>query len=318
MPRESAETIAIATGVDVALSRVRRADGSDIVVYALEDPDRRGVRPSIVLLHGSGADSVFPQSERGMSTSLLFGALCEIRDRWNVYLVEKRGIRFGQCAPPEGAENADREYLEGASYEGRVADVCAVLDELATERTGENRPLVVIGSSEGSDVAAGVAARHGAPTHVALLPFSAGHGLADSLTGLRGELDRGEITAEEFQEQYDWLVETFRGVFGESGDRLDRFLWGHSYRRWRSHCSGQVMVDLLGVEIPVFLGIPSLDRCEGVDLAVAEFVKRGKGNLTYRNYINYDHGFFEHVGERVECRHAEVLADILEWVRESG
>ncbi|MBT4502017.1 MAG: alpha/beta hydrolase [Gemmatimonadetes bacterium] len=317
MNREPAETVAISSGVKVTLARVRRADGSDIVVYALEDPEQRMARPSIVLLHGSGADSVFPQSERGTSVPLLFGALCEMRDRWNVYLVEKRGIQFGQCAPPGGAENAGREYLEGESYEGRVADVCAVLDELAAERAGEGLPFVVIGSSEGSGVAAGVAARHCAPTHIALLPFSACHGLADSLTGLRDELARGEITAEEFQEQYDWLVETFRDVLGESRDALDRYLWGHSYLRWSSYCSGQVMADLLKVDIPVFLGIPSLDQCEGVDLAVEEFVRCGKKNLTYRNYINYDHGFFEHVGDRVECRHAEVLADILEWVRRS-
>jgi len=106
-------------------------------------------------------------------------------------------------------------------------------------------------------------------------------------------------------------------VLGEPRDAFDRYLWGHSYRRWSSHCSGQVLADLLKVEIPVFLGIPSLDQCEGADLAVAEFVRCGKKNLTYRNYINYDHGFFEHAGERVECRHAEVLADILAWVRES-
>ena len=61
-------------------------------------------------------------------------------------------------------------------------------------------------------------------------------------------------------------------------------------------CSGTVMADLLGIDIPVFLGIPSLDRCEGIDLVVAEFVKYGKANLTYRNYIHYDHGFFEHMG----------------------
>ena len=75
------------------------------------------------------------------------------------------------------------------------------------------------------------------------------------------------------------------------------------------------MADLLTVEIPVFLGIPSLDRCEGADLAVAEFVRHDKTNLTYRNYVNYDHGFFEHIQGRAECRHSLVLADILQWVR---
>ena len=315
MTREPAQTVTVSHGVKVTISGVPREDGSDIIVYGLADGEHRSSRPSIVLLHGSGANSVFPQSGVRTNVPLLFGALCEVRDEWVVYFVEKRGICFGQCEPEGGAENASIDYLRGASCQGRVSDVCCVLDKLLADRAGPEPPLVVIGSSEGSDIAVGVAARHRAPTHIALLPFSGGHGLYDSLTELRSELARGSITAEEFQEQYDWLVCTFRDVLGASRDSIDRHLWGHTYRRWSSHCSGTVMADLLGIDIPVFLGIPSLDRCEGIDLVVAEFVKHGKANLTYRNYINYDHGFFEHIGGRVECRHSRVLTDILKWVQ---
>lgn len=225
------------------------------------------------------------------------------------------GIHFGDSEPEGGARNADADYVRGASYEGRVSDVCRVLDRFQEEHRDLGRPLVLIGSSEGSDIAVGVAAKHGAPTHIALLPFSAGHGLYDSLAGLRDELTQRAVSAAEFKEQYDWLVSTFRDVLGPSGDSIDRYLWGHSYRRWNSHCSGRVMADLLSIDIPVFLGIPSLDRCEGIDLVVAEFVRHGKTNLTYRNYLNYDHGFFEHIEGRVECRHSRVLSDILKWVQ---
>jgi pimeloyl-ACP methyl ester carboxylesterase len=257
---------------------------------------------------------VFAQSEGQTCAPLLFTALRQICDEWDVHFVEKRGVSFGDCEPEGGAEGAGAEYVQGASYEGRVSDVCRVLDALLPGRHATTLPVVVIGSSEGSDIAVGVAARHHAPTHVALLPFSAGHGLHDCLVSLRRELAEGTLTAAEFREQYDWLVETFQNVLGPAGDATDRFLWGHSYRRWRSHCSGAVLQDLLGVEIPIFLGIPSLDLCDGADLVVSEFVKHGKRNLTYRNYVGYDHGFFETVGGRAQCRHEQVLNDILEWV----
>jgi len=312
------QTVTFSPGVELAVLRIPRDDGSDIIVYALADGVQRSHRPAIILLHGSGANSVFPCLGGCTSVPLLFGELCKMRDEWNVYFVEKRGVCFGQREPKGGAANAGAEYLKGASYETRVADVCCVLEKLFADRPDPERPLVLIGSSEGGDIAVGVAATHAAPTHIALLPFSGGHGLHDSLAGLRDELAQGAITAEEFQEQYDWLVNTFREVLGPAGDSLDTCLWGHTYRRWSSHCSGTVLADLLGIDIPVFLGIPSLDRCEGIDLVVAEFVRHGKPNLTYRNYINHDHGFFEHVGERVVCRHAQVLADILEWVQTSG
>jgi hypothetical protein len=306
--------VALGGGVELTVSHVPREDGSHVVVYGLADDEPQPARPTIVLLQCSGANSVFPCAEGRTSAPLLFHALRALRAEWNVYFVEKRGVDFGQGEPEGGARAASTEYRRGACYQERVADVCHALDCLTATHAGANRPLLLIGSSEGSDIAAGVAARHSAPTHLALLPFSAGHGLFDSLTGLRAEFARGELSPAEFQEQYDWLVETFRGILATAGDGAEGYLWGHTHQRWRSHCSGEVLADLLHVESPVFLGIPSLDRCEGIDLAVAEFVRQGKTNLTYRNYPNYDHGFFEHTGDRVECRHADVLADILQWL----
>ena len=284
-------------------------------MYSLAPPEGDGPHPTIVLLHGSGGDSVFPELDAGYSGPLLFGALRGLRDRWCVDFVEKRGVSFGQRAAPSGAEGAAPEYVENETYQGRVADVCQVLDEIGSEPDDASLPLLLIGSSEGGAIAAGAAARHGAPTHVALLPFSAGHGLYDSLAGLRNELTQGQITPADFLEQYDWLVSTFREIHGASKDSIDEFLWGHACRRWSSHGSGQALEDLLSIEIPVFLGIPSLDQCDGIDLAVAEFIRHGKTNLTYHHYINYDHGFFEHDGNGAICRHTEVLGDILEWVR---
>jgi hypothetical protein len=74
------------------------------------------------------------------------------------------------------------------------------------------------------------------------------------------------------------------------------------------------LADLLSVQIPVYLGIPSLDQCAGVDFVVAEFIRQRKTNLTYHHYVNYDHGFFERTGDGMTCRHDKVMADILEWV----
>jgi hypothetical protein len=81
-------------------------------------------------------------------------------------------------------------------------------------------PLVPIGSAEGSAVAAGAAARHPAPTHVALLPFWAGYGLSDSLASVRDKLSKGLITAADLTEQYDWLVRISQDVHGPRRDSV--------------------------------------------------------------------------------------------------
>jgi pimeloyl-ACP methyl ester carboxylesterase len=311
------EQATVASGVKISIYRVPRADGSDIQVYFLGCTELPTSRPCIMLLHGSGCDSVFRKTDTGATVPLLFDPLCGICDEWDVFFVEKRGVHFGQCSPPDAACPASTEYLKGASYEERVSDACRVMDRIVSGRGETDAPIIVIGSSEGSDVAVGLAARHVGPTHVALLPPSAAHGLFDSLVGLRDELGRGLITAEQFREQYEWLVSTFREIFASPGS-IDRSFWGHSYLRWSSFCSGSVLKDLISIRVPVFLGIPSLDHCEGADLAVGELVKHGKTNFAVHHYVNYDHGFFEHIAGRTECRHEVVLADILKWAGNSN
>jgi len=299
---------------------ISRSDGSSITAYFYT---RSGgdlqKKPAIFLLHGSGANSVFSRSESGLAYPLLFEALHEVRNDWNIFFVEKRGVCFGDDTGFDGFERCSQEYLEWATYQNRVSDVCRVLDMFSEWKVIDPSLVVIIGSSEGSDVATGVAATSSYPTHIALLPLSAGHGLFDGLLSLRKELEQGKITTDEFHEQYDWLVDTFREIHGDSRNSIEKGLWGHSYRRWSSHCSGAVLSDLLEITIPIFLGIPSLDPAESIDWVVTESVRQGRKNLTYRNYVGYDHGFFEHTDGRAECRHHQVLKDILDWVaRTSG
>ena len=315
MKLESTSRIQIGSDGELLPLAVSRSDGSSITTYFHTtfggDLKRK---PAIFLLHGSGADSVFSRSENGYSSPLLFGALHDVRDDWNIFFVEKRGVCLGDDTGFDGFKRCRPEYLEWATYEDRVSDVCCVLNAFSERKVIDPSLVVIIGSSEGSGVAAGVAAASSYPTHVALLPLSGGHDLYGCLLSLRKELEQGKVTTDAFHEQYDWLVDTFREIHGDSRNSVEKGLWGHSYRRWASYNSGSVLSDLLKVDIPVFLGIPSLDQAESIDLVVVEFVKQGKKNLTYHNYIGYDHGFFEHTNGNSECRHHLVLDDILKWV----
>ena len=314
MKPESTSRIQMETDGEILPLMVSRSDGSAITTYFYTHLGGELERkPTLLLLHGSGADSVFSRAEKGYMSPLLFNALREVRDEWNIFFVEKRGVCLGDNIGFDGFEKCRPEYLTWATYENRVVDVCDVLNALSGWNAIDPSCLVIIGTSEGSGVAAGVAAASNHPTHVALLPLSGGHDLYGCLLSLRKELEQGKITSDEFHEQYDWLVDTFREIHSEPNS-IEKGLWGHSYRRWASYNTGAVLADLLKVDIPIFLGIPSLDQAEAIDLVVVEFMRHGKKNLTYRNYLNYDHGFFEHIEGSSECRHEKVLDDILKWM----
>jgi len=304
-------------GVDLAVCDVRRPDGSAIEVYQCSPTGKSpGRRPVMVLLHGSGASSVFPRIDEAFAVPFLFSAIRRVLDAWNVLLVEKRGVRLGD-AVGGGLEGCGQEYLEHATRQDRTADVSLVIDEIAASDLHDGSTLLVIGSSEGAAVAAAVAADNANVTNVGLFGLGAGHGLFDSLMALRGEWERSDLSAEEFVEQYDWLVRTFREM-REDPDSTTKAFYGHTYRRWASYWLRPVLEDLLAIEVPVFLGIATLDNPVATDWLVAEFVRAGKTNLTYRNYMGYDHGYFKQDDGSAECRHDEVLSDVLAWVGQAG
>ncbi len=304
-------------GVDLAVCDVGRPDGSAIEAYRCVPsgkPPGRG--PVMVLLHGSGASSVFPRIDEAFAVPFLFSAIRRVLDTWNVLLVEKRGVRLGDAAGG-GFEGCSQDYIEHATRQDRTDDVSRVIDEIAASDFYDGSALLVIGSSEGAAIAAAAAADTAKVTNVGLFGLGAGHGLFDSMMALRGEWERGDLPAEEFVQQYDWLVGTFREI-REDPDSTTKAFYGHTYRRWASYWLRPGLEDLLAIEVPIFLGIATLDNPVATDWLVAGFVRAGKTNLTYRNYMGCDHGYFKQDDGSAACRHDEVLSDVLAWVGQAG
>ena len=331
LPTIAEPLTAFEDGTMVHTLEVPREDGSAIEAYVLvpqgEEPS---AKPVFLLLQGSGCNSVFARGEGGVSVPFLFVELRRHARDLNVVLIEKRGVAFGDNAGNSGKARCSDEYVEHATRDGRVDDAVAVIDYLTAEGLHDGSRLVVIGHSEGSDVAPGVALASPRVTHLALLGFSATHNVLDvkkndlvrELQTLIRDRDRprsGAISAEEFRERFGELVEKLREFHGNP-DGLDGFQ-DHTYRRWSSYVSGQVLDDLLRVDLPIFLGIASEDTKAptfGADLVVTELLRRGKRNLTHLNYVGYDHGFGSGEGDKAELRHDQVLKDVMRWVKQSS
>jgi pimeloyl-ACP methyl ester carboxylesterase len=305
--------------VDLVELAVPREDGSYITAYlCLDEGAEVAPKPVILLLHGSGGNSVIPRGEDGRIYQPIFSdALGRFRREWNIMVVEKRGVRLGDYEIHRDPERS-REYTQHATRDGRVADVVRVVDALPELGLFDHSQLLLIGHSEGWKVAAGVAAKSRDITHLALLGAGAGHGLFDCLLTLRRELACGTIEAEQFEGLYQRLVDDFRDIAADPCS-LEKFWSGHTYVRWASYAFSPMSDDLLQVEIPIFLGIAFEDRSsppESADLIVAAFVRAGKRNLTIRNYIGCDHGLFRHEDGQTENCQGEVLSDVMRWVSE--
>jgi pimeloyl-ACP methyl ester carboxylesterase len=309
--------IVLSDGIFLHKIEIPRRDGSLIETYISTTKDGElHQKPVIFILQGSGGNSVFSFAGDKIYKPFLFKQLQKHKKEWHIICIEKRGVKFGDNVNASGYEKCSQEYVEHATKEGRGNDVSTVIDYLNDHNIYNQKELVLIGHSEGSMVAPYVAAINSKVTHMVLLGYSATHGLLDFLITQRRDLETNKINESEFLEDYDWLIDKFKDVH-QHGDSLKELL-GHTYKRWDSYSFGVTLEDLMRVDVPIFLGIPTSDRSApaiGSDIVIAEFIKAGKNNLTWKNYIGFDHGFIRHENGNIYDGQAEVLRDIFDWIK---
>ena len=303
--------------VDVYVHLAQGTEGAGIAWYLCT---RAGasVTPKavMVLLHGSGASSVLPKTPRGVIAPLFFDRVSSIAGDWNVVLIEKRGLHLGEYHK-DWTKEPSREFLERNTIGGRIDDTCSVLRCLKEAQVFDGSRMVLIGSSEGCEVAAGAAAKAHGVTHVALFGAAGVVALFDAfLLPLRRKLRDGEITPEEFVASYEHLRDVFRDI-RRSPQSVEEFFDDMTYRYWTSSDEHTLLRSLTMVEAPTYIAIASDDNNalpESSDLLVAELDRLGKTNVSVRHYFGLDHGF----SKPNECggysRPPEVWEDLLEWI----
>jgi pimeloyl-ACP methyl ester carboxylesterase len=173
-------------------------------------------------------------------------------------------------------------------------------------------PVVLVGASEGGDVAAAVAAAEPRITHVVLVGCGGGWSQAQEL---RHELDqRGSVLG---LGSLAALEDRFRAI-REAPDSVE--LWaGHPYCRWSSFLWAPPLDDLVRVNVPILLIHGDADRAVPVESAralVGAFWARGKRNLTYREHAGLDHRLHDVVRDRSGFPRVEV--DLVAWFAEHG
>ena len=299
---------------------IPRKDHSLIETYVSirKDDEALCPKPVILLLKGSGADSVFAYKEDKIYKPFLFKELLKHNKEWHIVCVEKRGVQLGDHVNASGFKNCSQEFIKYYTKENRVSDINIVINYLHDHDISNQKELIIIGHSEGSMIAPSVAVINSKVTHIALFGFSATHGLLDFLISQRIQLESNKIDEKEFHENYDWLVSTFKDVY--QNREPGRELFGHTHKRWLSFSFEKSLDDLLRVEAPIFLGIGSSDRSApplGSDIVIEEFIKAGKDNITYKNYVGFDHAFMKKDKGKTYYGHSEIFVDILEWIRKT-
>ncbi|HMN40597.1 MAG TPA: alpha/beta hydrolase [Phycisphaerales bacterium] len=277
--------------------RVKADDGFEVMAYRFTLSPRPAGEPRATVLYIQGSE------DRSVTGSM--GALagfCAMNAP--VIAGERRGVS------PDGS--VDREVaLKHATRACRVGDAMAVL-RWGTASAPAGKPVVVLGASEGGDVAAAVAARAPGVTHVILL--GSGGGWTQEEEFRHFVRTRGAYLDLKSEEDLDARVADIK-----AHPDADTMWAGHPYRRWGTFMFERAADDLLGVDCPILVVHGDRDESvpvEGARALKAEFERAGKTNLTLVEIPGADHRFADPATGASRLPLVEVA--IVEWLGRLG
>lgn len=280
-------------------------------------------KPLLVYLDGSGAYPLFQKLNTGIGSTVVID-FQRLRDDYRILLISKPGVPFvdevksDENGYPRYQEPA--EYKEKLSQNWRVTSSSKIIDNLKAENKIDTSKIVVLGFSEGAQVAPMLAYENKSVTHILLFGGNGLNQLFDPIISARMKANRGQITEIEAQKEVDSLFNEFRNIYAEPKITHKEW-WGHTYKRWASFTKTDPYKYLLELEIPIYIANGSLDEYSvlSADYIQIEFIKSQKNNLVYKTYPNCDHQFNEIITENGQYKESipkidEVMKAAFEWL----
>lgn len=277
-------------------------------------------RPLMIYLDGSGAQSQFHVLDDGRVSIGLYGLLARTAgDAFAVAACDKRGTEWGKAAGrPGAAEGASEEYSRHATFEHRVADVRLLIDALVSQPGIDGSRVVLVGHSEGADVAAGVAAADPRVTHVAFLSGGGASQMFDLIVLRRQGMVAAGVAPQEIEKSISELEDDYRRIFADP-ESDTKFFMGHAYRRWASFLAHPAAESLVRTNARLYLAHGSKDESvpiESFDLLVVELIRAGRTDLVVRRCGNCDHALHDVDQPRAGPMLEPTFKEIVAWAAE--
>ncbi len=303
-----------------------KTDELGVVNYYLTPSTDDEPKPLMVYLDGSGADPLFQQVEQGISSTIAMDYQ-QLSKNYQVLVISKPGVPFIGKGPLSVAGYSDYKepvaYTERLSLAWRVESAHLIIQKLVEENTVDPTRIVILGFSEGAQVAPFVAEKNQHVSHVLLFGGNGLNQFFDPIITARQKALTGQTSEESAQRTIDSLYSVYADIYAQPASTQKRW-WGHTYKRWASFAQRDPLEVLIELDIPIYMANGSLDENSvlSADYIKLEFIRQGKQNLTYKTYPNYDHQFNELIFENGAFKDAipqldYVLNAAFEWLEEN-
>jgi len=210
-----------------------------------------------------------------------------------------------------------KSFYENDNLNYRVWQADKVINYITDEILREQKKIIVIGHSEGTEVVAKLGTVNNKITNIGYWSGGGNAQYYDFILDIRKSVQRGETTEEESVLEIEKVFKEVKDIYEHPNSLTKKWL-GHSYRKWSSSVEPSID-NLLKIDIPIYVAHGAKDKAvpiESAYLIPIEFIRNKKTNLTFKVYPKLDHSFSlipQSENEEYLEKWDEVLEEFLNW-----
>jgi pimeloyl-ACP methyl ester carboxylesterase len=281
-------------------------------------------KPLIVYLDGSGNFPIYFKTKSGRySTSIALDVKKYAKDYF-IALISKPETPFADSLRYSPSGRAyypeTKSFHELYSFDWRRDAASEAIDFLVKELRIDKSKIIVMGYSEGAQVAPAVGVKNKNVTHIVSFVGNALNQLYDFIVETRLSVAKGKMAAEEGQRIVDSLYTEYGKIYQDPLN-TSKYWYGSSYLKWSSFSKNTPLENMLKLNIPILYVAAGKDNNQNIidmDYAKLEFQRQRKNNLTYRVYPNCNHFFQEEIVVSGEVKRVDRIDEVhqfaVDWI----
>jgi pimeloyl-ACP methyl ester carboxylesterase len=278
-------------------------------------------KPLMIFIHGSGNLPTFQYIKSTQSYNWsAFSEIQKYKDTYHVILVNKPHVPLFDTVQGENGNYTypvSEEYQQKYSLEWRAEAASFIINQAIRQLPTDPSKIVVIGHSQGGQVAPKVAVINKKVTHVVLLNSNSLNHLYDFVLQERLAAFKGEQTFNSTQQNIDSLFADYKRIFNDPKNKTKKW-YDETYFRWASFSDETPLENMLQLKIPIYVIAGGKDLwgsfIMNTDYVQIEFLRYRKTNLTYQVYPNANHFLQDEIDENGKTTYIDLKPAIFEEI----
>jgi predicted esterase len=288
-----------------------------IINFYLSDTLHKQKKPLLIYLDGSGNNPLayFKLDTNGklLRYSGIPMNIKALKLKYHILLIGKTNVAFAKELSDTSSNNFDSIYNKNNNCDWRVSAASKAIDFVFKNYNVDKTKVIVLGFSEGGQVAPRVAVENKKITHCIAFVGGGLNQFFDEIIKNRMLSVKGDLSQEESQKKIDSLFLDFENIY-KNPNSTNLFWFGHPYKRWSSYTLIPTIEYIKKLTIPIYIAQGTEDSNTNVlssDYTRLEFLRLNKHNLTFKNYAGFDHSFKNSkTGENILIK---VMDEAIKW-----